>query len=98
MLAGLSNAPAALILSAQHGKQLQELQQIQGDGSGGLKVDVVTADATKPEDVSGNQRLWCILAHVALFGKFSLTKFGDAYFWQAICRCCQYAGTNIDQV
>lgn len=49
---GLSAAPAALILSAQHDNQLKELQQKLQGGGGGLNLHVVAADATKPEEVS----------------------------------------------
>lgn len=45
---GLSVGPAGLVLSAQHDAQLKELQQKLG---GGVAVDVVAADATKPEEV-----------------------------------------------
>jgi NAD(P)-dependent dehydrogenase (short-subunit alcohol dehydrogenase family) len=46
---GVSAAPSALILSAQHDNQLKQLQQ--RIHQGGLNVDVAAADATKPEEV-----------------------------------------------
>jgi NAD(P)-dependent dehydrogenase (short-subunit alcohol dehydrogenase family) len=58
LLFGRYGAPSALVLAADHKDKLQQLQQqLQERSSGETKLEVVTADATDPDAVSGEFKI-----------------------------------------